>query len=161
MYTVRVSVHQSKLLGKLLLAFAILTAAACSAPPQPDVNPPSGAVPLTGGLAIDTTINLAEVDFLLRMPDSMRHAHETQRWKVPRNLSWGQLRDHYAAQLGGGWSIDKHFSEQGSTYRRTVWRYDGGIRWWDRRPFFAIAYVDLPAGYDFAVLSTIRPDVER
>jgi hypothetical protein len=158
---VRISIHQPKLLGKWLLAFGILTTAACSAPPQPDFNPPAGTVRLTENLGIDVAIVNAEVDLLLAVPRSTRPNLQAQRWKVPRSLSWVKLRDHYAAQLGGSWSIDKRLPEQGSNYLRTAWRYDGGIWWWGQRPVYAIAYLDVPANYDFAVLITFRPDVER
>jgi hypothetical protein len=143
---------------KWLLAFGILTTAACSAPPQSDFNPPAGTVRLTEDYSFDPTMAMAEVDLLSQMPSSIRRTLDVQRWRVSRDLSWMQLRDHYAAQLGQGWSIDKRFPEQASRYRRAVWRYDGGIWWWDQRPVYAIEYLDIPADYDFAVLITFRPD---
>jgi hypothetical protein len=82
----------------------------------------------------DPAMAAATNDLPLQMPRSMRTDLDEQRWKVPPSLSWVQLRDHLAAQLGRGWSIDKHFSEQGSGSLRTVWRYDGEMWWWEQPP---------------------------
>ena len=153
-----ISILQPKLLGKWLLVFGILTTAACSAPPQSDFNPTAGAVRLKEDYSFDPAMAFATNDLLLQMPRSMRTDLDEQRWKVPRSLSWVQLRDHFAAQLGRGWSIDKHFSAQGSGSLRAVWRYDGEIWWWEQPPIYAIVYMDVPADYDFAVLITFRPD---
>jgi hypothetical protein len=109
--------------------------------------------------AFELAVNFADVGLLMQIPRSERPKLRSQRWKVPRSLSWEQLRDHYAAQLGPGWSIDKRFPERGSDYLSTVWRYDGPIWWWDQRPIYAIVYVDIPAAYGFAVLTTYRPDL--
>jgi hypothetical protein len=153
---VGISILQPKLLGKWLLVFGILTTAACSAPPQSDFNPSAGAVHLKEEYGFDPAMAAATNDLPLQMPRSMRTDLDEQRWKVPPSLSWVQLRDHLAAQLGRGWSIDKHFSEQGvrlSPYRVALRRRNLVVGATAR-----LVYVDVPADYDFAVLITFRPD---
>jgi hypothetical protein len=133
-----------------LLAMLALATASCAPAPGPAVSPPTGVVPFAEERGFDTLVGGAEVDLLQVLRKDFGHV-EARRWKVPRSMSWEALRAYYAAQLGPDWKPDPHFPEQGSGYRRSVWRLDGGLM---RAPrILALGYIDnVPA--DFAVLIT-------
>jgi hypothetical protein len=113
------------------------------------VSPPPGVSRFAEERSFDTAVASVETDLLLAMRGTYGRL-DAQRWKVPLGLPWEDLAAYYAAQLGPEWQVDTHFSEQGSGYRRRVWRMQSSpVR------AFALAYVDVhPA--DFAVMLVVQ-----
>ena len=119
----------------------------CSHPPQgtPEVNPPPGVSRFVEERSFDPAVAAAETDFLLALRGAYGRL-EAQRWKVPLDVSWEHLVTYYASQLGPEWQVDTKVSEQGSGYRRRVWRMQSSPE-----RALALAYLEVhPA--DFAVL---------
>ena len=130
------------------MALRLLESAGCSPADVPVVSPPPGVIRFAEERGFNMVVANTEVDLLLALRPSYGRM-QAQRWKVPRNLSWEQLVAHYGAQLGSDWKRDPHLPEQGSGYRRCIWRHDGGL--FQHASAFALAYLDtVPA--DFAVL---------
>ena len=119
----------------------------CSHPTgrAPEVSPPPGVTRLAEERSFDVAVASAETDLLQAMRGTYGRL-EAQRWKVPLDLSWEHLVAYYAAQLGPQWQVDTHFSEQGSGYRRRVWRMQGSPG-----RAFALAHIEVQPA-DFAVM---------
>jgi hypothetical protein len=123
----------------------------CSHPLEgtPEVNPPPRVSRFAQERSFDPAVASAETDLLLALRGTYGRL-EAQRWQVPLDLSWEQVVAYYAAQLGPGWQLDSHISEQGSGYRRRVWRRQSSPE-----RALALAYIEVhPA--DFAVLIVAR-----
>jgi hypothetical protein len=111
----------------------------------PEVNPPPGVSRFTEERSFDPAVASAEADLLLALRGSYGRL-EAQRWKAPLDVSWEHLVAYYTSQLGPEWRVDTHVSEQGSGYRRRVWRLESSPK-----RGLALAYLEVQPA-DFAVL---------
>jgi hypothetical protein len=104
----------------LLIVLALVTVAACGAPPatMSDIPVPPDAKPLEKGKNV---VADAGVDAMQQALDAQQLKSEVKLYAVPSSTSWDQVKSFYTGKLDTDWKTSPELSNESTAFSAIGW----------------------------------------